>query len=114
MGRLFAELFLSLLLFVAMIYGAYQVNKARAGSQPLKDISARPSLWFTDSRPTPDQFGWTAIGIVRVAEDNKDILEYHELSRLQDASPNYAARYDKLMDEAYEAARAANLRLRRR
>jgi hypothetical protein len=112
-ARLFAELFIGLLIVVAILVATYRFTQARQGdSAPELDVSRTPSEWFTDSRTA--EGGRTEVCVVRVETRTGLVLERRVLRVLDNQSPDYKDQLDKAMDDAYETMRILNVNLRRR
>lgn len=117
MGRLIVELLLGALIFSALLAAAHKYSMNTKARRPKKelDLSARPSMWYTYSREVPLMTpGETEVGIQRVANDDKEILEVRKLTVIVDHDPDYKAKLDAALDTAYETMRVANVHLNRR
>lgn len=116
-ARLIIEVLLGLGLIIALLVASYRYASARQAvaaptPTPELDVSRTPSMWFTDSRSVGE--AQTEICIVRVETKTGVVRERRVLRRLDNDDPQYKDQLDKAMDDAYEAARVANLNLFRR
>lgn len=116
MARLIVEVLLGLGIILAILVAGARYAAARQGlwppPTPELDVGRTPSMWFTDSRSIGEDR--TEICIVRVENATGVVLERRVLRRLDNADEAYRDKLDKAMDDAYEAARVANLNLFRR
>jgi hypothetical protein len=111
MGRIIIETFFGLLIFGGLLALVYQLAKSRP--KPQLDVSSRPSMWWADNSTSPDG-RHTIVGIVRVDNHTKEVLERRILTRINNDAPDYSAQFDAAYDRAYDAQRKANLGLNRR
>lgn len=110
MGRVIVEAILGLLIFAALLVLTYRIRSANTARVEY-DRSRVPCLWFTDSW---ERGGTTHVGIVRVANSDRRILERRELTSFPSRSEDYAQHLSEAMDAAYAAMREANVNENRR
>lgn len=114
-ARLIGFIIIGIIALACILVATYVAMRARERAQPKPelDISVRPSMWWVDEKTTTDG-RHTSVGIIRVDNKTKEVLERRTMLLIANSNPEYAERLDRAHDEAYQAQRNANTGLMRR